>query len=258
MSIPNALDGFIAQLTRRGLPIEYAERAGAELADHYGDLVTEQRAAGLDEPAAAAEATRRLGDSRMLVRKTVREYQRRYWCGRWPLISFVLAPIPAFICAWFVASLVSFQTYKVLGCAGEWLGMAAPAPATIGILKLILLGGSTAVAAPLALTFLYCRLARRAGCGRPWAALSVVQIAFLAGLLNFGVDYQRGILFFEPTGLRGIFFAPTFTAFLQSCSVQPLQAVQFAIPLAAFGLLVWHERHEQRIQAASIGLLALY
>ena len=227
------------------------------MVDHFGDLVTEQRAAGLDEPAAVAEAARRLGDSRMLVRKTVREYQRRYWCGRWPLVSFALAPVPAFICAWFVASLASIQTYNVLGSAGKWLGMAAPAPATIGILKLILLGGATAVVAPLALTFLYCRLARRAGCGRPWAAPSVFQIAFLAGLLNFGVDYQRGMLFFEPTGLRGIVLAPTFTAFLQSCSLHPSQAVQFAMPLAAFGFLVWYERQVQKKAAASTGLLAL-
>jgi len=248
---------FAAELVRRGLPVDYAERAGTELADHFGDLAAELVASGLDEAAASQEAARRLGPQRMLVKKTVRAYQRRHWCGRWPLVSFVLAPIPAFICAWFVASLVSIQTYKVFGRAGEWLGIAAPAPATIGVLKLILLGGSTAVVAPLALTFLYCRRARRAGCGSQWAALSVLQIAFLAGLLSFGVDYQRGILFFEPTGLRGIVLAPTFTAFLQSCSIQPSQAVQFAMPLAAFGFLVWRERQRQQIKAASTRLLAL-
>ena len=33
------------------------------------------------------------------MKKTVREYQRRYWCGRWPLITFLLGPIPLLLLA---------------------------------------------------------------------------------------------------------------------------------------------------------------
>ena len=104
---------------------------------------------------------------------------------------------------------------------------------------------------------MFYRLARRSGCGSQWALVSVWQIAFLASLLNFYVDSERGKLFFEPAMLRGILFAPTFSEFLQSYFVRPTQALQFAAPLAALGFFVWYERRKQKIKVASIGLLAL-
>lgn len=241
-----APENFAAELVRRGLPVEYAERAAAECADHYRDLVDELLASGLDESAAQAQARARLGDARALVRKMARDYQRRYWCGRWPLLSFSLTPLPLATGAWIVAGFFSVQTYECVGGIGQWFGMSAPAPATIATIKLILLGGSTAVLAPLLLTLLFCRLARRAGCDRRWALLSVAQIAFLASLLCFHLDCANGRLFFEPALLRDLFFAETLTGFLRSYFVQPSQALQLALPLVAFAIFRWVERRQQQ------------
>ena len=41
---PAPLESIASDLVRRGLPVEYAQRAAAELADHHGDLVAELRA----------------------------------------------------------------------------------------------------------------------------------------------------------------------------------------------------------------------
>ena len=70
-------DGFQKELIRRGLPADYASSAAAELADHHRDLVGELCNTGMDESAAAREAAQRLGDHRSLVKKSVREFQRR-------------------------------------------------------------------------------------------------------------------------------------------------------------------------------------
>ncbi|MGD9637417.1 MAG: hypothetical protein AB7G28_02075 [Pirellulales bacterium] len=92
-----APEKFAAALVRRGLPVEYAQRAAAELADHRQDLVRELCATGLDEDAAAAEAALRLGNDRLLLKRTIREYQARFWVGRWPLLTFLILPVPVLI-----------------------------------------------------------------------------------------------------------------------------------------------------------------
>ena len=98
MNTPESLNGMVSDLIRRGLPADYATRAAAEFSDHHRDLVEELQASGLSESQATTEASHRLGDSRTLVKKTVREYQRRFWCGRWPLLMFLFGPIPVADC----------------------------------------------------------------------------------------------------------------------------------------------------------------
>jgi hypothetical protein len=124
--------------------------------------------------------------------------------------------------------------------------MSSPSSATIALLKLILLGGATAVFAPLMLTALFFWLARRAGCDRRWALLSVAQIAFLASLLCFHRDSANGRLFFEPAMFAQLFYATTLSEFLRSYFVQPSQALQIAIPLAAFVMFASIERRQRQ------------
>jgi hypothetical protein len=50
------LDGIAAELIRRGLPADYAERAALELAEHHRDLVDELRNAGWTDTHAVLEA----------------------------------------------------------------------------------------------------------------------------------------------------------------------------------------------------------
>jgi len=99
---------FQTELVRRGLPVEYSSGAAAELADHHRDVVEELRANGFDASTAENEAANRLGDRRQLVKKSVREFQRRHWCGRWPLLTFFIGPIPLLILTWVATSAACF------------------------------------------------------------------------------------------------------------------------------------------------------
>jgi hypothetical protein len=240
-------ENFAAELVRRGLPNDYAQRAAAELADHRADLIRELEATGIDSNTAAQESIRRLGDDRSILKKTVREFQRRYWCGRWPLVSFVLAPVPSFVGTWFLTSWLSISMYQAVGHIGQRAGIATPTLATIALIKLIVLGGATAVIAPLVLTFLFHHVARRSGCGRGWALVSICQIAFLASLLCFQMDGIQGMVYFEPAMFRGVLFASTFADFLRTYFVQPSQALQFVLPLTVFAIFVGMERRKRRM-----------
>lgn len=245
MSALVSLESMADVLVRQGLPAEYAERAMAEVIDHRRDVVEELRASGLDADMAEVEATRRLGEPSELVKKFSRQYQRRYFCGRWPLVTFLLAPIPAFFTAWIAATWASIGMYYLLGNVGAMLGFTAPSLGAKAMLKLVLIGGATAVLVPAILTVLFHRLARRAGCSWQWALLSVAQIGFLASLLCFQADFERGMIWYEPAMLRAIFFADDATTFLRSYFVQPSQILQLAAPLAALGILIWYERRKQ-------------
>ncbi len=159
---PAVLESFAADLVRRGLPVDYAERAGTELADHFGDLAAELIASGLDETAASQEAARRLGPQRMLLKKTVREYQRRQWCGRWPLLTFVIAPIPALCLLW----LASAAVLAGVGSFCEWIGIAVTqVDGKTSLFERCLvetMWGYTFLLGPMLIAALFARLARAA------------------------------------------------------------------------------------------------
>ena len=109
------LEAMVADLIRHGLPADYARRAAAELADHHRDLVEELQASGWTDEHAQSEASRRLGEPHELAKKTVREYQRRYWCGRWPLLTFFLGPIPGLLMVWMITGLSLAGIGRMLG-----------------------------------------------------------------------------------------------------------------------------------------------
>jgi hypothetical protein len=179
------------ELIRRGLPAEYARRAAAELADHHRDLVEELQAAGWTEYHAQQEASRRLGERRALVKKTVGEYQSRYWCGRWPLITFFLGPIPALLLVWLATGLV-------LAGIGWVAGMFIDEPTTTAIetagqyvvcyaLKIWLV-----LASPALVVSAFCWLAARAAVGRAWAVLATGMISVSIAFAFCGFDFKTG------------------------------------------------------------------
>lgn len=181
-------ENFAAELVRRGLPIDYAQRAAEELADHHCDLASELEATGLDCEAAQAEARRRLGDDRVILKKTVREFQRRYWCARWPLITFLLAPIPTLLVAWYGVAILSWLI--VSGLIQLGLISASDADAALGALPAntkywVLV--SLFLLLPATVMYFFGRLARRAALGWPWIAL----VACLLGLFVGSVKWER-------------------------------------------------------------------
>src|SRR5262249_24026769 len=96
------LDALRSELSRRDLPREYLERVVREIADHQQDI---------QEELGPSDSTRRLGDMRRLADALVAGFRARTFCGRHPLLTFVLAPIPVSIVAW-----------TATGVACAWLG----------------------------------------------------------------------------------------------------------------------------------------
>jgi hypothetical protein len=188
MDTPELLNEFSSTLVRRGVPIEYAQRAANEFADHHSDLIDELRATGMNEADAAAEASHRLGDSRTLLRRTVRQYQQRYWCGRWPLITFLLGPVPVMIAVWFAGGWSLWLMVSILSKFGltpttdpDTLFIALPVEVKYGTLV------GTFLVVPAVVTYFYARLARRAALGWQW----VVLVACLLGLFTSTTKWER-------------------------------------------------------------------
>jgi hypothetical protein len=200
MNKPEVLDGMVSDLIRRGLPADYATRAAAEFADHHRDLVEELQATGLSESQATTEASKRLGNARTLMKKTVREYQRRYWCARWPLVTFLLAPIPLLL-------LSSAATMLALFCV-EWslekTGVIGPY-APDGIIswgewwaeKLMLV--SVGFAAPAFTMLALVRLTKRAALDWKWLAVSGCVLGLTVGMNRC----QFPEAFMHPTTMDG-------------------------------------------------------
>jgi hypothetical protein len=185
MNTPESHNGMVSDLIRRGLPDDYAERTAAEFVDHHRDLVEELRAAGWSESHAATEATRRLGDSRTLVKKTVREYQRRYWCARWPLVTFLLGPIALLFLLWIATSLALFCICWSLEKVGIWAAFDTGRSLTMGqsvVVRLwfALLGFGV----PAITIFGLMRQARRAALGWKWVSVCACVLALTVGMLR--------------------------------------------------------------------------
>lgn len=184
---PAALENFAAELVRRGLPIEYAQHVAAELDDHRHDLFVELRASGLDEFAATAESARRLGGSQCLIKRTVKEYRRRHWCGRWPIVAFLLGPVPAVIAAWIATGLAVLCVLWPLA----WLGFVSDFEPD-GIVTTgewivdRMIQAWFLLAVPALVMFGFARLARRAALGWPWILATASVLALSVGLVKSG------------------------------------------------------------------------
>ncbi|HEX3601634.1 MAG TPA: hypothetical protein VHU84_15890 [Lacipirellulaceae bacterium] len=182
-----SIDSIVSQLIRRGLPQDYAQRAAAEFADHHRDLVQELQASGSSEPQAISEATRRLGDARTLVNKTVREYQRRHWCGRWPKLAFLVFPIPAMYALWLTALMLMLGLTIMLNKMGiihldqSSEGPLSPTQRTIafGVVSCYIL------VLPVLMTVAFARMAKRARLGGRWIVISACLIGLCAGSVGF-------------------------------------------------------------------------
>jgi hypothetical protein len=232
---PIALEHVAADLVRRGLPVDYAQRAATELADHHCDLVAELHANGIDNTSADAEAWRRLGGVQRFVRKSVNEYQRRHWCGRWPLLSFLLGPVFMLAATWIA---IGFA-FGAIAYIGQFLGLTSDGHMDLGEL----LGGygmsiGVTVLVPCLIAAYFWRLARRAAMVAAWPLISCLMLGLLAGQVVVTIDPAKAMM------TAGIVYPPSLVWFTS----HPVQLVQFMLPLLMIVLLL----ARQRFKAATL------
>ena len=78
------------ELLRSGVATVYVDRTITELAEHYADLESAGRAAGLSPADAAATAAVTLGDERAIVAAILSRRELLAWSARYPRIAHCL------------------------------------------------------------------------------------------------------------------------------------------------------------------------
>lgn len=238
MSALVSLENMADVLVRKGLPTEYAERVAAELSDHRRDVIDEMQAAGHSAAAAAEEADRRIGEPRQVANQLARAYQRRYFCGRWRALTFVVTPLLAVVIAWHVMALALVPSSLFAINSADRLGYELSLASQANI-KLAL--GLTAFQAivPALLAIAYYRLAIRAGLRNAWAWISVAQVAVAAGSMHWFASHESGRAGMSlPLGVDA-------QGNLSFMTYAPTQLLQAAVPLAVLAAMVWSQYRRQ-------------
>lgn len=238
MSALVSLESMADELVRKGLPPEYAERVTAELADHRRDIIEELQAAGHSVAAAAEEADRRIGEPRQVVNQLARAYQRRYFCGRWRALTFVVTPMLAVIIAWNVLALAIVPSSLFAINSADRLGYELSLAGQANIKLALGLTAFNAIA-PSLLAIAYYRLAIRAGLSNVWAWISIAQVALVVGSIHWFASHESG-----RAGMSFPFGADAQGNF-RFMAYAPSQLLQAAIPLAVLAALVWRQHRRQ-------------
>jgi len=235
---------FAADLVRRGLPPDYAQRAAVELSDHHHDLVAELCHAGLDEVAASTEAARRLGDSRTLVKKTVREYQRRFWCGRWPLLTFLLGPIVFAVLSFVAIVLLAYCISLPLAQVGIRFdhtpdGIRSPRENVEAIVAHVLF----LFVAPAVSLLILARLARKAALGSGWLWLSTGVLTLVVSCIWLGFASETRMNLPADQGITMVGLP------ILRFAHDPMYIAQCLLPLGiGAGMILRMRRHSRRAE----------
>jgi hypothetical protein len=191
-------DRLHEELRKRGLPRAYAARLIEELSDHVTDL--EQENPSMDAQMLVEE---KLGSPESLAEAAASELTGRTFAGRHPMLTFLVAPIPAAMITLFGVLLLCLA-FKTLVTP---VAPVNPNPPTA--FEWVTAYGIVFVQrfAPFALTaWLFLAMARRAG--RPaWgitacALVAVLAFTFRTGVIPPTVEHNLLIWFGPPNGLQ--------------------------------------------------------
>ena len=228
-------------LIRRGLPEGYAQRITDELHDHHSDLVAElSKSDGTNQGDLEQKAESRLGRPASLAKHIARDYRRRSWCGRWPLISFVLLPLPLLFVGWIATYLgIAAITIACETMELERLSVFAQRIAFNTAFFVVL------IAVPSIIAFLWGRIALKTTGSR----FIVVVTCLLLAIAASGIWYEYHVS--EIPGKSYFWMgSPLFTPANSWLDIHPLgshQLCQLLAPLAVGAMLIaGNTRQRQR------------
>ena len=84
------------ELLSRKLPVNYIREFLQELAEHFDDLVQEEGISTMSTDTLEQSAINRLGSPRLLAETAQHNHSYSTLSGRYPWLTFVLAPVPLF------------------------------------------------------------------------------------------------------------------------------------------------------------------
>jgi hypothetical protein len=220
-----SLTSLRTKLLQRGLPRDYVERAIAEWSDHQEDTLANSAQSVGDVSNDHIAATFELGSESVLLTRTIAEYRRRFFVGRHPVWTFLVAPWPSLLVAW-IAYLLLVGIAGSLFVTDEdlsrriWLLFAADAVLVFGV--------------PVLVAAAFCRLAARSCTGLRWVLASTAMIGLAAFSLKTHIQAPTGG---PGTGSYAIGFGIVPADFLHPADwVQPLQAIVPGLVLVGFAV----------------------
>ncbi|MBI2823457.1 MAG: hypothetical protein HYX69_02060 [Planctomycetia bacterium] len=197
------------ELRKARLPAAYAERLVEELSDHVTDLSEEQMSMEARESPSVVE---RLGPPVEVAQAAAKQYRRRTFCGRHPIVMFVVLPILIMPLAWFalVMAIVGVRELSEFLDLGR-LSSQQFTPTLVGAVRLLC---TAAVVAPAAIVaVVLCRLASKASVRWHWPLLACAILGAIVGStqikvfmspvegqsqLTLGMGVSSKTLFIEP------------------------------------------------------------
>ncbi len=242
-SVKPAETTLYAELVRRGLPADYARRTAQELDDHRADLLADLRADGDTDPVSIADE--RLGETRKLAKRIASDYQRRSWFGRWPLVSFLLAP-PLVLCAvWYACVLGIFA----ISAVAHWFGgPGMPAEYTTGRNIEAAWGFyyfSVTVFSfliPCLVAYWYSRFALTAAQSRAYLLMACLSFGLMDGLVYHQVWINPDYANRAANGF-GVYFGDA--AAMSQFFSRPIQLAQLLAPVLVGVALLWRDNRRR-------------
>jgi hypothetical protein len=248
------LERLREELARRKLPPLYAERLVSELADHITDSMEDPMST--DAQDLRTIITHQLGSPRDVAASAAKEYRKGHFCGRHPVLSFVLLPIVALPFLWAVGLLVFGVSLKLLGVGG-----GEPTADQLQLARTVLpYVVSAMVVVPIALAAaVFCWLGHKAGVHWRWPLVACLLLAALSGptMVDAGLRgaHPRGLL--HGTRYRHVSAeSPDALGFVSvgfGMSRRPSlsQIVQFALPLAICAFVAYRQTRVHRVSCSS-------
>lgn len=234
---------LIEALHGQALPRAYVQRLVEELSDHAADLSLEEQSME-----AQVDLEARLGTPGQLAAVAVREFQRRTFAGRHPVLTFLAGPFVAVI-ATFVATLLLLAGFGCLLDVALGLALGGslrtnedmnmpPSAFEMGLMQ----SADLVVRfVPFALSaWFFAALGRR--CARPvWGVVACGIVAVLAISFLSAIDAPG------PNSTVG-----TWVMGFRWGTIGLAQVLQAAVPLALVGWLLWSLINRDRIEPASL------
>jgi hypothetical protein len=242
MHRPPPLERLRWHLRRQGLPRGYVNRYVAELSDHWQDLLNEEQTMST-EARPSRIFHRRLGPPRKLAEQAAQQYQRRTFAGRYPVLAFVVAPLPLLALTWIGYLLAALGIVYAIGGCLSLAGVTMPGDAAdwprIAVWAAMLGHSGLIVVPPVLATWLICRWGRRAGRGWGWGLAACLLVALGSAALATHLVLPAA----PGTGQFGIGIG-------LNKIPQPAQVMRFALPLLFAAMLVLRSRRPRQMSLA--------
>ncbi|HEY1603891.1 MAG TPA: hypothetical protein VGG64_30095 [Pirellulales bacterium] len=170
------LDELHKQLTRRRLPPAYVARLVDELSDHVTDSLEDQMSTDALQSRSVFD---RLGAPHEVARRADNEFRQRSFCGRHPILMFVVLPLVVMAAATFASVLAVIAMGQLCKWIDPGISSDRLSPTAVGGMRLFCISTLLAPAGLTAAFFAW--IAARGNVSQRWPIVTGAILGLLAG-----------------------------------------------------------------------------